>query len=209
MIKSLGVLVGAFGLSATCAVAVPVQPISYDMPNGSSGSYQYWDESYNGSGNPFVNGSTLSGGTGDLTNGVIATQNWFIVEQPSGAGPYVGWQSDPTITFHFAQAWDFNSLTLYVDDSNGHGGVSTPAGVTVNGAYTAIADPASSAPFGVTIDLTGLADTDTLVVSLTRRSSWVFLSEVTFDATPVPLPAGVVLMGTGLAGLGLLRARRG
>lgn len=194
------------------ANAVPVTPVSYDMPNGYSGSYNYWDESYDGTGNTSANGAALSGGTGDLTDGVIATQNWNVVEAPAGAGPYVGWTINPVITFNFASALDFLSATLYFDDSNGAGGVAAPASVSVNGVNTAIADPEESQPFAVTIDLSGTTS-DTLTLQIFRRSSWVFLSEVEFDAassaTAVPVPASVLLLGSALAGLGLRRRARG
>ncbi|MFV2066020.1 MAG: hypothetical protein ACC645_03505 [Pirellulales bacterium] len=41
--------------------------------------------------------ASLSGGLGDLTDGVIATENWYIVEPPDGPnGPYVGWNHGNT-----------------------------------------------------------------------------------------------------------------
>ena len=100
-----------------------IQPVSYDMLNGQASTYSYWDESYSGSGDPTENYSPLSGGLGDLTDGIIATENWYIVEAPDGPGPYVGWRIDPiTITFHFEGAPTINEVTIYVDDANGEGG---------------------------------------------------------------------------------------
>ena len=46
----------------------------------------------------------------------------------------------PVITFSFAQAYDFNSITFYLDDSNGTGGVRPPQSVSVNGAVAAVPD---------------------------------------------------------------------
>ena len=71
---------------------------SYDMPNGAgqaSGAgpsgFNYWDGTYNGSGNVHQDGAPLSGGVGALTNGIISTQPFYLVENAAGTGPYVGW----------------------------------------------------------------------------------------------------------------------
>lgn len=199
------------GLGCAAAYAAPVSPTSYDMVNGNSGSYNYWDDTYSGAGNNQQDGAALSGGLGDLTDGVIATQNWSAVESPIGPnGPYVGWSNtNPVITFNFAQVYEFASATFHFDDSNGFGGVSAPAALDVNGVGLSIADPAGSNPFSVTIDLSTLT-TDTLVATISRRSAWVFLSEVSFETstTPVPVPAGVILLASGLGGLGALARKR-
>ena len=92
--------IAALLASLAAGEAAALQPDSYSMPNGYSGSYNYWDEIYSGSGCRTCDGAFLSGGTGELTDGVIATDNWFVVEAPAGNGPYVGWPIDPTITFH-------------------------------------------------------------------------------------------------------------
>ena len=92
-------ILGLFLAFAATAEASFVTPTSYDMPNGYTGSYEYWDESYTGSGNTAADGDPLSGGLGDLTDGVVASDNWYVVEAPLGPGPYVGWTIDPTISF--------------------------------------------------------------------------------------------------------------
>ena len=209
---SVRIFLAALGLSAMgiSAQAASVKPISYDMLNGDSGSYNYWDQSYTGSGNVNANGSSLTGGLGDLTDGVIATQNWNVVEAPAGNGPYVGWvHKNPVIDFRFASVEIFNSITFHFDDSDGIGGVYQPASVNVNGTDYAVPTNAGSNPFGFTIDLAGLT-TDVLTTEIARSSGWVFLSEVTFDAqvSAVPLPASSLLLMGGLAGLVGLRRRR-
>src|SRR6516164_5693457 len=60
---------------------------SYDMPNGAgqaSGAgpagFNYWDGTYNGTGNVHQDSAPLSGGVGALTDGIISTQPFFNVE---------------------------------------------------------------------------------------------------------------------------------
>lgn len=187
------------------ASAAAVIPLSYDMPNGNSGSYNYWDEIYTGSGCATCDGAALSGGLGDLTDGVIAANNWYVDEAPNGNGPYVGWSTDPTITFHFAPLTMINSITIWFDDSNGAGGVSAPASFDINSVNYAVTDPAGSAPFSFTASGLGFVG-DTFTLKVNRSNSWVFVSEVAFDgraAGAVPEPASWSLM---IAGFGLIGA---
>ena len=139
-------------------LAASISPISYDMLNGNGqaigGSFNYWDKNYTGSGNTNQDNAPLSGGLGDLTDGVIATDNWLNVENVAGEGPYVGWLSlDPTITFNFANIVNIDSVTIYVDDYNGvgAGNVRVPHSVNLSmgGASFSsgtLVDPPSSAP---------------------------------------------------------------
>jgi hypothetical protein len=109
---------------------------SYDTPNGNTGSYNYWDDTYTGSGSKTTDGALLSGGVGVLTDGVVASDNWYVTEAPAGPGPYVGWLAfNPTITFHFASTIDFQNVGIYFDDANGAGGVSAPQNVNINGTF--------------------------------------------------------------------------
>ena len=140
------------------ANAAAISPIRYDMLNGNGqaigGSFNYWDKNYTGSGNTTQDNAPLSGGLGDLTDGVIATDNWLNVENVAGEGPYVGWLSlDPTITFNFANIVNIDSVTIYVDDYNGvgAGNVRVPHSVNLSmgGASFSsgtLVDPPSSAP---------------------------------------------------------------
>lgn len=184
------------------ANAAMLSPVSYDMFNGSSGNFSYWDDSYNGSGNNQADSAYLSGGLGDLTDGVIATQSWNVAELETTSGPYVGWSNlDPTINFHFNSRINFNTITIYADDFDGHVGVSQPTSVTVNGTNFIVADHAGADPFAISLTNLGLTSTD-LDITIYRGNSWVFVSEVTFDGvTAVPVPAGVWLFISGLLSL--------
>jgi len=136
-------------LCSTAALAGTVTVTSYDMNNGNgvtqNGGFNYFDTTYNGSGNPNQNGSSLvvpsngapkdsmlTGGTGKLTDGVIANQNFSISHDQ-----YVGWKyQDPTIVFHLASGSAVSSVSLYVASSyagsNGWLGlVGTPSAVDV------------------------------------------------------------------------------
>jgi len=197
---------------ATTASATLISPTSYDLLNGNSGSYNYWDDSYDGNGNNQVNGAALSGGTGDLTDGIIATQNWNLVEAPRGPnGPYVGWVNiNPTINFHFGSVVDVSSITIYTDDSNGTGGVSAPLSVTINGTNFSITDPTTSDPLVLTFDNLAINASD-IDITFYRRNSWVFVSEISFDdatTTAVPIPATAWLFGSGLIGLVSISKRK-
>jgi len=193
-------------LAGGSAMAAP--PDAYSMLNGNSGSFNYWDQIYNGAGCVTCDNAPLSGGTGDLTDGVIAANNWFIDEAPPGNGPYVGWALDPTITFHWNSSVNVNAVTFHFDDSDGAGGVSAPGSVIVNGSFYAIAEPAGPAPFSFTASGVGFSGTD-LVVSIQRKNSWVFLSEVTFDIAPaIPEPETYALMLAGLGVVAMVARRR-
>lgn len=197
IISNLSML--AFVGAASSAFA-GVAPDSYNMLNGNTGSYNYWDETYTGAGCVTCDNAALTGGRGDLTDGIIATDNWFVTEAPVGNGPYVGWTLDPVITFHWNTPVNITSVTFHFDDSNGAGGVSAPASVTVDGTNFPIVDPLGSAPFAFVANGLSFTGND-LVVSITRSNAWVFLSEVEFNAAPIPEPETYAML---LAGLGLL-----
>lgn len=186
-------------LGAASSAYAALTPDSYSMLNGNTGSYNYWDEIYSGAGCVTCDNAVLSGGRGDLTDGIVAADNWFVTEAPAGNGPYVGWTLDPTITFHWNAPVNVSSVTFHFDDSNGSGGVSAPASVDVNGINFLISDPAGSAPFAFVANGLSFTGND-LAVTIHRSNAWVFLSEVEFNVTPVPEPETYAML---LAGLGL------
>jgi len=213
-------------LATGAATAVPLVPTSYDMFNGngqaSGGSFNYWDKNYTGMGATTVDNARLWGGLGDLTDGVIPTLNWFAVENAAGTGPYVGWRGSrlprPTVTFRFGSSVVLDSLRVYVDDSNGAGGVTVPlqVGIGVEGGpytYFNLVDVPASVPVDYLVPGLGLTGT-AFDVQFVHRTDWLFVSEVTFDgrssAPAVPEPGSMILLGTGLVGLGRAwRKRRG
>lgn len=190
-----------------------VAPIAYDMPNGygqaHDGSFNYWDRAYTGSGNTMLDFAPLSGGLGDLTDGVIATQRWDQVENLEGTGPYVGWSAmDPVIHFQFAQVHAFSQVTIWHDDADGYGNVATPAAFTVTvGAMSQrfeITDPAGDAPFASTLVLGAGFTGSSLQLQVHRSDTATMLSEVQISAVPEPASAALLAAGCGL----LLALRR-
>lgn len=201
--------------------AAPIAPVSYDMRNGdgqaSSGSFNYWDKEYTGAGATTTDAAPLTGGLGNLTDGVVAANNWNVEENAAGTGPYVGWRQTngvPVVTFLFGANYAFGTMTLYLDDADGFGGVDLPASVDVliDGVSTnhAIFPQAGSGPKVVSINLGGRADS-AVQLTLNYQNEWIFLSEVTFDGRPaeVPEPATAGLSAAGLAAALLLRQRFG
>jgi hypothetical protein len=222
--------------AATCAMclapanAATVMPCNYEMLNGestSSGRDHFWDTIYNGLGDPMADLSLLSGGMGKLTDGVIGAANWFV-----DAEPYVGWRRvDPTIRFRFNGKVTVDTVTLYVDDSNGKlpgdeptefsGGVFPPSAVVLmQGTKSLTFDNFATNPAHtpLTLDLpTGGWAGNLIDVKLVRAGPppglgyqpWVFLSEALFTRsgappipTPVPIPTPAALWG-GMALFGL------
>ncbi|MES2159664.1 MAG: FxDxF family PEP-CTERM protein [Pseudomonadota bacterium] len=196
-------------LAACCAstLAAAATPVanSYDMLNGNTGSYHYWDDTYTGAGCVTCDNASLSGGLGQLTDGIVASDNWFVTEAP-GHGPYVGWTIDPTIKFHFNASTNVDTVKIHFDDADGAGGVSAPSAVIINGNTYTVADPAGSAPFWFTANGVGFTGND-LNVTFVRQNAWVFASEVQF-ANAVPEPETYAMMLAGMALVGVAARRR-
>jgi hypothetical protein len=178
---------GAYSTPFSFTTVDVLMPAAYDLLNGETGTYTYFDDDYDGDGDNTEPLAPLSNGLGDLTNGVIATENWN--ETP---GPYVGWVSiNPTITFHFDEWARIHTVTLYLDDSNGGGGVYPPTDVTITVGETtrefAVTDPPSGEPFAVSFEDLDLAG-DALELTLIDNNSgrYMMLSEVEIFGGPCP-----------------------
>jgi PEP-CTERM motif len=197
------------------AHAAQVFATSYDTPNGdgnmTGGSFNYWDLNYSGSGSTTTDGAALSGGLGDLTDGVIATDAWFNLENIGGTGPFVGWNStntlNPLLTFNFAGSPSIGRIKFYFDDSAA-GGVFAPDAIWINGVNTSYTPPPIGGPSLLTVDLNGLNLTGNQnTIQFFQRnggnSTWTFVSEIEFfeRVAGVPEPASWALM---IAGFGLV-----
>jgi hypothetical protein len=201
-------------ITSSTLFAATISPISYEMPNGngqaSSANYNYWDKAYSGSGNTTTDGAYLSGGLGDLTDGIVTFLNWNNTENNGGTGPYVGWADiNPTIIFHFASSVNISSISIHADDSAGLGGVNLPTSVAFNGGTPfSVVDPdAGSNPSYLIFSNLSLTGTD-VSITLNRGNRWVFVDEISFNATPVPVPESYAMFLTGFVGLVAVTSRR-
>ncbi len=186
---------------------------SYDMPNGagraSGGAYNYWDLAYNGSGSKTTDGEILTGGVGDLTDGIYPSQNWNFVENISGTGPYVGWRnSNPTITLHFSNRSLIDSISFWFDDSKGKGGVGLPSSILVAGLPHTIVDPnpAVGTPKQIELSELGLV-TNMVSIQVMRGHEWTFLSEIQVHGSAVPENSPLTVLIIGSLGFPLMRRR--
>jgi PEP-CTERM motif len=147
----------------------------------------------------------LSGGVGKLTAGVSPALSWYQYGEDT---PWVGWyigypnETDPIVTFNFAGVEHINSVTVWVDNALGYGGVSLPSSVAIDGTDFPIApDNSNPAPRGYTfssLDITG----SSVNVQFFQSNAWVMVVEVSFSSG-VPEPATWAMMLIGFAGLGV------
>jgi hypothetical protein len=215
-------------LMITQANSAPLQPLSYDMINGGGQAqgalYNYWDKNYSGWGSVSGFGpktttyENLSGGLGDLTDGIITSYHWYQIENISGTGPYVGWQliengpivRNLTITFHFQQTVTIDEIGFHADNENFYNNGKTPKRVEITTNSKAYGfDIPDDLDFNPKFfNFSGL-DLQSDSVDITfyarggggRAGEWVFIDEVTFNGVSAPLPSTLWLLGPGLLGL--------
>ncbi|WP_425102098.1 VPLPA-CTERM sorting domain-containing protein [Tropicibacter sp. S64] len=196
------IALSALALIPVAASATVITPTGYTYtvgPNSSGSAYE--DDTYNGT-------------TGQLTDGVSATLDWHFTDGGGAAGPNVGWLNvNPVIVFTFDQAYDFGTMIVNMQDGKGAHGVGLANSITVNGLTSPTLTGNGTTDitgWDVSMDLSALAPTDTLSVTVNRGFQWTFLSEFTFNTatSEVPLPAGLPLLLLGLGSIAALRRRK-
>ncbi len=196
-------------------------PLTYDMENGegqaSGGAFDYWDQTYNGTGDTTVDAAPLSGGTGQMLDGVTGVDDWEADLGNGNAYEWLGWiNTNPTITFDFGSTTAFTNASFHTNN-NGVGGVGmwgsadfsfSDDGVTFGGDTTRTttalerADPTARY---LTSDLS--ASGRYLRVHFNDGDQpWIFISEAKFNTSPVPEPGSMAVLGLGV--VALLRRKR-
>lgn len=192
---------------ATPAAAQYIYPVSYQMNNGDSGSYHYWDYTYSGNGNKHHDGARLTGGTGQLTDDRVGGDHWYSDLGNGKAYEWLGWsRRNPVITFDFGQPKEFSSIAIHANN-NGRGGVElfSEAELTFSNDGRRFGDrivyrPSAADRRNRSARFHGIAADRTARYVRVRfkrnRGHWVFVSEIRFvgngggavsaSAAPVP-----------------------
>lgn len=220
-------IAGASFLACTASASAAALAVSsYDMINGgtSTPGTSLRDDMYSGgSGNPHLDYSTLAGGKGDLTDGLIAASNWNIT-----TAEFVGWHqsrvASPVITFHFARAMDISGVSIHMNWGYSASSVDFSVDRTtwINRVIN-LPNPPTGANFQAEFGDLGLTG-DTLVMRLNDRSpfywnsnyisaDWILISEVSITGSPAPIPeptvTSLLLAGIGVVGLAARRRAAG
>lgn len=190
---------------------VPVH--SYDMINGRSGFQRYIDETYNGMGNPLVDSSFLSGGTGQLTDGVVGGNDILA----NGSFEWLGWfEVQPSIRFDFGQPARLDTFSVHAASVSFFGDVDLPGTITIdfsddgvnfaNPIVRTTTRPERDNPLSqwIDTDLGGVTARYARAFFTDGDQPWIFLSETQFTGV-LPTPAAAAL---GIGGLMLGTRRR-
>lgn len=202
---------------AAAASAQFIQPVSYAMPNGngqaSGGSFNYWDDTYNGTGSTNVDGAALANGLGQLTDSIVGADNWADNLGNGPAYEWVGWLNiNPVIVFDYGTAQQISRIDVHVNNSN-FGGVSIFGTVRVGysddgvnfgnfqSVTTTDADRADLSARFYGLNLVEQSAYRYVRLEFTRTNLWLFISEV----RAVPSPGALALLPVGVLALGRRR----
>lgn len=206
---------------APAALAAPITVVSYTGNDGKENGYGYDDRTYSGARVGTAPYYTLSGGTGDLTDGLSeqhVTTGYALWE------PYVMWEGfSPVLVFDLGQSHNVDTVNVsFIDYPSA--GVYIPTGATVR-----FSNDGSS--WGSVINRTFTTGERTLgddqvatydllggtggqgryaEIQLITAGVWTGISEVSFTGNlvpaPVPEPSVLALMAAG--GALMLRRRK-
>jgi len=202
---------------AAAANAQFVQPVSYSMSNGygqaSGGSFNYWDDTYNGTGSTNVDGAALTNGLGQLTDSIVGGDDWGANLGSGPAYEWVGWINiNPEIIFDYGTAQQISRIDVHVNNFNA-GGVSIFGTVRVGysddgvnfGNYQSIttsdADRADLSARFYALNLVEQGAHRYVRLEFTRTNTWLFISEI----RAVPTPGALALLPLGVLALGRRR----
>lgn len=206
---------------ATLLVSAPLIPVNYSLPNGQGtcvgGSFDYFDESYSGIGSTTTCGAALSGGLGQLTDGITTPNtDWQFDYGDGPAFRWVGWLDiNPVIVFDFGFIQNFATIRLFTNNSQS-GGVFlwtstqfefSDDGITYTPGVTRTPSPAENADTTARFIDTAVSGNSGRYVRVSvgdsGGSAWTFLSEIAFDSATadVPEPNSVSIVALGLAGV--------
>jgi hypothetical protein len=185
--------------SAACHGSDFIFPVSYDVQNGNTGAFTYQDDSYAGQGDRTVDGAYLTGGLGQLSDGIVSSL-WSWSSQ-ADAAPWIGWQyTDPDVRFVFDEE-------KFVDTINLHTLANRQAGIDVWDSVAVSLDGGAPTLFPLnasaftdnslhSVALPINARATTVRLSLVSDWEWGFLSEVEFVGRPSgPRVAGFAVDG--------------